>query len=107
MRDIINRATAKNVRFQDLLIPNRNIPTIEDQPYVIERIMMSYGEMLDDNEAQEKEVWKKKYLDKIKEKHMFETQVDYGIDLQQTDDGGDTMKEDTFIRSQYVKLIKM
>jgi hypothetical protein len=106
MRDIVNRGTAMNIRFQDLFIPNRNIPTMEDQPYIIERIMMRYGEMLDENEAQGREVWKKQYLDKIKEKKMFETKMDYGIDLVQTDDG-EHSKEDTFIRSQYVSLIKM
>jgi hypothetical protein len=49
MREIINRADAKFVRFNDLLIPNQNIPNIQDQPYVAELIQMNIGDMLDDN----------------------------------------------------------
>lgn len=106
MRDIVNRAYAKNVRFQDVIIPNRNIPLLEEQPYIIERLTMRYGDMLDDNEAQEKEVWKKEYLDKIKEKKMFETTIDYGVDLPLGDDTS-MSEEDKFVRSQYVSLLRM
>jgi len=107
MRDIVNRAHASNLRFQDLFIPNRNIPEIDDQPYIIERMSMRYGEMLDDNKTQGKEVWKEDYLKQIKEKKMFEHQIDYGVDLLLPDDGVEKSKEDMFLRSQYVSLLRM
>lgn len=106
MRDILNRADAKNIRFSDIFIPNRNIPDIEEQPYIIERMLIRFGDMLDDNEAQGKEVWKKEYLDKIKEQKMFETSIDYGVDLPSVD-GEDDKKEDKFLRSQYVSVLRM
>jgi hypothetical protein len=104
LHDIVNRAEVKNVRFQDMFIPNRNIPELYEQPYLIERVSMSYGDMEDDNEMQEREVWKKDALKYIKDKKVFSTQVDYGVDLIQEDG---LSKDDRFIRSQYVSLIKM
>lgn len=111
MRDIVNRGIATNVRFNDILVPNRNVPNFQDQPYFLERVMLTYGSMLDDNEAQGKEVWKEEYLKKIKEQKMFENNVDFGVDLPSTDDGeenkGKGDKADMFIRSQYVSMIRM
>lgn len=104
LHDIINRAEAKNVRFQDMFIPNRNIPDIYEQPYLIERVSMRYGDMIDDNKVQEKEVWKDEILKYIKDKKIFTTQVDYGVDL--IEDEG-VSKDDRFLRSQYVALLKM
>lgn len=107
MRDVVNRADLKAVRFSDLVIPNRNIPDLEEQPYIIERILMPYGDMLDDNEVQGKEVWKKKYLEEIKNKNMFVNKVEYGIDLPENDDLPKDATDDIFIRSQYVELLMM
>jgi hypothetical protein len=108
MRDIVNRADAKNVRFQDVFIPNRNLPDIDEQPYVIERVTMRYGDMLDDNETAGKEIWKKKYLEKIRKNNLFVTQIDYGVDLPNNDEQmADLSKEEMFVRSQYVSLLKM
>ena len=59
MRDIVNRGEIKPIRFHDMFIPNHNIPEIEEQPYIVQRINKRFGEMLDDNETQGKEVWKK------------------------------------------------
>lgn len=105
MRDIVNRADLKAVRFSDLVIPNRNIPDIEEQPYTIERILMPYGDMLDDNEG--KTFWKPKYLKEIKEKNMFVNKVEYGIELPQNDDTPKDTTDDIFVRSQYVELLMM
>ncbi len=108
MRDIINRAEAVNVRFQDVFVPNQNIPDHEEQPYILERISKNFGEMLDENEATGKEKWNVKYLKKIRETRMFTRQIDYGIDLPQEDeDARGFSKEDLFVRSQYVSLIRM
>lgn len=102
MRSIMNRAEVKNVRFQDVLVPNHNIPDLDEQPYIMERMMIRYGDMLDDNE--QKEIWDKKVLEKIKKKQMFETKVDFGIDLPEDDD---TSKDDIITNSRYVSAIKM
>ena len=107
LRDIVNRADAKNVRFQDMFIPNRNIPDIDEQPYLIERVTMRYGDMLDDNETAGREIWKKKYLEKIKKGNMFATKIDYGVDLPDDEQVADMSKEEMFLRSQYVSLLKM
>lgn len=108
LRDIVNRADAKNVRFQDMFIPNRNIPDIDEQPYLIERVTMRFGDMLDDNETAGREIWKKKYLDKIRKGNLFATKIDYGVDLPDNDETvGDYSKEEMFVRSQYVSLLKM
>lgn len=99
----VNRAYAKNIRFQDIFIPNRNIPTIEDQPFIIERVSMRFGDMLDDNEATGGKVWKPDYLKQIKEKKMFSNKVSYGFDIKSTDE----MTEDLYFRNQYVDLLLM
>lgn len=112
MRSIQNRADATFVRFNDLFIPNRNIPEIDAQPYIIERISMRYGDMLDDNKLDEenkmKPRWKRDILEKIGKKKMFTHQIDYGVDLPNEEDEGDSKdKEDSILRSQYVSIIRM
>lgn len=106
MRDIMNRADAKNVRFEDIFIPNRNEPDIAKQPYLIQRISMRFGQMLDDNEHGE--FWKKSIIDKLKKGDYFSKKVAYGELLP---DDGDDFKNfnqvETFLRSQYVSLLKM
>jgi hypothetical protein len=113
MRDIINRADAKNIRFQDIIVPNRNIPRIEEQPYIIERMMIRFGEMIDRNETEGREFWKNKYLEEILKKKMWATKVDYGLDLFEMDDGGSGKKKNNkieasqFERAQYVSVLRM
>ncbi|MBC7237884.1 MAG: hypothetical protein H5T69_18735, partial [Chloroflexi bacterium] len=108
LRDIVNRAEAKNVRFQDMFIPNRNIPDLDEQPYLIERVTVRFGDLLDDNETAGREVWKKKYLDRIRKGNLFTTKIDYGVDLPEGDEAvGELSKEEMFIRSQYVSLLRM
>lgn len=104
MRDIINRAEAKNVRFDDIRVANRNEPEIEDQPYIIEHIVSRYGDMLDDNKS--RDMWDKEVLKKIKDKKMFITKVEGGFDLP-NDSYKSSSKEDQFLRSQYVGMYKM
>lgn len=108
MRDIVNRADIKNVKFSDVVVPNRNVPDLKDQPYIIQKVLMNFGDMLDDNETEGKEVWKVKYLDIIKKKKMWATKVDYGVDLLEADEEKIAgKKEDWTYRSQYVELLKM
>lgn len=101
MRSVQNRADAVFVRFNDLFIPNRNIPEIDQQPYIIERVSIRYGDLLDDQEATGR--WKPELIKKIGEKKQFTNQIDYGVDLINED----TDKEDSISRGQYVSLLCM
>lgn len=107
MRDVVNRAYATNVRFQDILIPNQNIPDLYEQPYVIEKMSMRYGDMLKDNELQGKEVWNKKYLDLIKKHNIFDNKIKYGIDLPKENDVSNAKDDAKFLNSRYVNVLKM
>lgn len=101
MREKQNRADAVNIRFNDLFIPNRNIPELDSQPYIIERVNMRFGDLLDDQEQTER--WKPELIKKIKEKGMFNNIIDYGEDLKNED----FTKEDVLLRSQNVTLLCM
>jgi hypothetical protein len=101
MRSRQNRADAGFVRFNDLFIGNRNIPEIDSQPYIIERVSMRYGDLLDDQEATGR--WKTDELKKIESKKMFTNEIDYGKDLPKEDN----FNENTISRSQYVSLLCM
>jgi hypothetical protein len=107
MRDLINRADAKFVRFNDIVVPNRNIPTIHEQPYVIEYIQKSVGEMLDENKAfeekGEKAYWDKSWLATLKKSGVEKQLLDYQIDFVQDEDA----ESETAFRSAYVSLICM
>jgi hypothetical protein len=101
MRGIQNRADAVFVRFNDLFIPNRNIPEIDAQPYIIERVSMRYGDLLDDQKSTKR--WKQDLIKKIGTKKQFVNTVSYGVDLINED----AEKEDQLLRSQYVSLLCM
>jgi hypothetical protein len=104
MRSIQNRADAVFTRFNDLFIPNRNIPEIDSQPYIIERVSMRYGELLDDLENDEtKDRWKPDLIKKIGDNKLFSHRMDYGVDLINEDEN----KEDSILRGQYVSLLCM
>lgn len=113
MRDMVNRATARNIRFEDLLPGNRNIPDFEEQPFILERLALRYGEMLDDNKRtdggnESDQIWKPDYLKKIGEKRMFIDKIEGGFDLpNDADDVRGIKTEDQYLRNQYVGIIKM
>lgn len=104
MRDILNRADLKNVRFTDLFISDRNNPELSTQSYIIERISMRFGEMWDMNEQTDKEYWKQDLLKKIKEKGMFDNKIEFGTDLPLVEDENE---EEISWRNQNVKLLCM
>jgi hypothetical protein len=104
LRDITNRAIAKNIRFDDIMVANRNLPNIQDQPYIIEHMVVRYGEMLDDNK--DKEFWKPEMLKMIKDKKMFISELENGYKLPNDSYKGVT-DEEQFYRNQYVGLLKM
>lgn len=107
LRDITNRADAKFVRFNDILVPNRNNPNLHEQPYVIELIQQRVGDMLDENESLEqrgeKPYWDKKFIDKIRKAGVTSKLLDYQIDMV-TD--GDT-KDELAFKSAYVPMMCM
>lgn len=104
MRDIVNRAIAKNIRFEDIVVANRNLPDIQDQPFIIEHMAVRYGEMLDDN--RDKEFWKKEMLEEIKKKKMFLSEIEGGFSLPNDSLRG-VGDEEQFFRNQYVGMLKM
>lgn len=101
MRELVNRADLQNVRFTDVFIPNRNLPELSMQPYILERVTMLYGDMLDDNK--EEEYWNGDYLKKIKASKNFSRNLSYGADLPVDDD---TQRKE-IIRGQYINMICM
>lgn len=107
LRDITNRADAKFVKYNHILVPNRNIPSIYDQPYVIELMDKNVGEMLDENEALkekgEKPYWSEKFLDTLKKSGVTDKLLDYEHDKATDSDAND---EWTF-RSASVPLMCM
>lgn len=108
-RDIVNRADVKNVRFEDVYVPNLNEPDIENQPYLLQRVCLTFGDMLADNENTP--TWKLKCLDYIKKHKVFSNKVDYGDDYQDESSvgdevGGEEKNEESF-NGQYIKMIKM
>jgi len=106
MRDIMNRADAKNIRFEDIFIPNRNEPDIQKQPYIIQRVAVRFGEMLDDNEHGE--IWDKGHLETLKKGGYFSKKLPYGELLpDDKEDYKNFSKAETFLRSQFVTMLKM
>ena len=114
MRDIVNRADAKFVRYNDILVPNRNIPMLKDQPYFIELMQQNVGEMIDENkrliEAGEKPYWNEKWLKELEKDTEKNKLLDYQIDMvkdEVTSDGKKTMADTLALRSAVVPLIRM
>lgn len=114
MREIVNRADAKFVRFNDILVPNRNEPDINKQPYFIELMQKNVGEMLDENdslkEGGQDAYWNEKWLDDLKTDKVKAKLLDYQIDMvkdEGMDDGKEGDADDLAFRSAYVPLIRM
>ena len=94
MRPLINRADLKFVQFNRILIPNRNIPSIMDQPYVLELLQLNVGEMLKENETDpDGEFWDKKFLANLKKNGVTSKMLDYEAESA-TD--ADTLDDITF-----------
>lgn len=93
LRDIVNRADAKFVPFTHILVPDRNEPDLQKQPYIIELLQQNVGEMLDENEALkeagEKPYWNKKWLAKLKKSGVTSELLDYEMDKATDADGDD------------------
>lgn len=107
MRDIINRADAQFVRFNDLLVPNQNNPILYEQPYLIELIQMRVGDMIDENESLEERgenpYWSKKFIEKLRKSGVESKLLDYQMEMVTDTDS----KEDFAFKSAYVALMCM
>lgn len=83
MRPLINRADLKFVRFNNILIPNRNIPDLQEQPYIMELMQLSPGEMIKDNESYGYEYWDESFIDWLREKGVTSKALDYEAEFVQ------------------------
>ena len=107
IRDVVNRADAKFVRYNDILVPNRNCPVLQEQPYFVELIQMRVGEMIDENdrakEYGDKLYWDEKWLKKLKTSGVSMKLLDYQVDMATDTDN----LEDLAFKSAYVPLMCM
>ena len=95
LRDITNRAEAKFVRFNNILIPDRNCPILQEQPYILELMQLRIGDMLDENEYLEthgdKAFWNKKFLNNLKRTGVTGKLLEYEMERATDADGKDEM----------------
>jgi hypothetical protein len=89
MRPLINRADLKFLRFNNLLIPNRNIPVLGEQPYVFELIQLKVGDMIKDNETYEYEYWDEKFINKLRKSGVNSKELDYEAEFVKDSDTQD------------------
>lgn len=91
MRPLTNRADLKFVPFTNIIVPNRNIPSLKDQPYYFELMQLRVGDMLKDNETYGYEYWDKKFLSDLKESGVSGKILDYEADFVKDADTKDEM----------------
>jgi len=93
MRPLTNRADLQFVRFNNILIPNRNIPSLKEQPYILEVMQLKVGDMIKDNETYGYEYWDKSFIEKLRKAGVEGKTLDYEADFVKD---SDTMDEMTF-----------
>lgn len=107
LRDIINRADSKFVRFNNILIPDRNNPELHTQPYIVELMQLRVGEMLDENEYLEthgdKPYWDKKFIDTLRKSGVTGKLLDYEMERATDADS----KDELAFRSAHVPVMCM
>lgn len=103
MRPLINRADLKFVRFNNILIPNRNITELNEQPYILELMQLSPGQMLDDNESYGYEYWDKRFIAKLRKSGVNSKTLDYEAEFVHDAD----TKEETAFRSATFPVVCM
>lgn len=104
MRPLINRADLKFVRFNNILIPNRNIPILMEQPYVLEPQQIRVGDMIKDNETFGYEYWDKSFIAKLKKAGVSGKILDYEAEVVQD---SDTLDEMTFRSATFPAVCMM
>lgn len=107
LRDITNRAEAKFVRFNNILIPDRNNPVLQDQPYILELMQLRVGDMLDENEYLEthgdKPFWDKKFISTLRKTGVTSKLLEYEMERATDADS----KDEVAFRSAMVPVICM
>lgn len=110
MRPIVNRADLKFVKFNNIIIPDRNIPDLHEQPYIFELVQLVVGDMIKENEAYEEMVeqepedeksdgkekpkktyWNKAFIEKLRTGAVKPGALDYEAEFVTDED----LKDDT------------
>jgi len=108
LKDVVNRAHAEFVRFEDILVPNQNIPELRSQPYYIEMWQPTLGELMDENEYLEERgfdpYWDKKFIDRVKKSGFEKKLLDYQIDIV---DDSEISKEEMAMRAATISMMCM
>lgn len=95
LRDITNRANAEFVRFNNILVPDRNQPDLQKQPFIIELMQLNVGDMLDENQYLEdhgdKPYWKKDFITKLKKSGVTNKLLDYEMERATDADSDDEL----------------
>lgn len=91
MRPLINRADLKFVKFNNILVPNRNIPDLKEQPYVLETLQLRVGDMIKDNETYGYEYWDKNFIEMLRKDGVTGKMLDYEADFVKDADTKDEM----------------
>lgn len=91
MKPLTNRAELKFVPFNHILVPNRNIPDLMEQPYIFELMQIRVGDMIKDNETYGYEYWDKKFIAKLREEGVTGKLLDYEADFVKDSDTKDEM----------------
>lgn len=107
LRDILNRADGQFVRYNNILVPDRNNPILQEQPYIIELIQQNVGDMLDENESLEekgeKAYWDKKFLKKLRESGVSGKLLEYEMERATDADS----KDDLAFKAAHVPMMCM
>ncbi len=91
MQPLINRADLQFVPFNRILVPNRNIPSLKDQPYILETVQLRIGDMIKDNETYGYEYWDKEFIEKLRKGGVQSKQLDYEADFVKDSDTKDEL----------------
>lgn len=100
--NITNRYDARFKRFNDILIPNRNILIIYDQPYYIELKQMTIGELEDYNKAVGTEYFDESWIKKLKDSGEKGLLLDYQMEYVKDDE-----KEKLAVRAATISMMCM
>lgn len=91
MQPLVNRADLKFVKFTNMYPANRNIPDLNEQPYVLETMQLRVGDMIKDNETYGYEYWDKTFIEKLRKSGVTGKLLDYEADFVTDADTKDEM----------------
>lgn len=102
----INRADLTNVRVFDMFVANRNIVTLQAQPWMVHRYYTTIPNLIKENIARGGDEKDGPYrrLKELKTQNWFIRDVDYGANVKSADEGGE--KADRW-RSGVLEILAM